>query len=98
MPYCASWRLLGRGDRVLDHGQLDGIHEHQDDARGETLSELDKFAIHGLCDKRDEWWARRSNDADLEMRFRIEPRTATIGYGKTAEGAQKLTVRPVRQD
>ena len=84
MPYCASWRLVGRGDRVLDHGRLDGIHERDADARAEILAELNKFAIHGQCDENDEWWARRSNGADIEIRFRVEPRTAPPACDKGA--------------
>jgi hypothetical protein len=73
-----------------NRGQLDGIHEHLGDARAEILAELVKFAIHGLCEGRCEWWARRSNEADMEMRFRVEPRTATTGYGRVAEGPERL--------
>ena len=78
MPYRASWRLVGKEDHTLDRGKLDGIHEHRAEALAEILAQLNQFALHGHHEERDEWWARRSeDDADLEVRFRVEPMVAT---------------------
>jgi hypothetical protein len=52
---------------------LDGVHEHIADVRGEILAELGKFAVHGHCEESEEWWARRSKEADMVIRFRVEP-------------------------
>ena len=77
MPYCASWRLVGAGGRVVDRGELDGIHEQHAEAVAEILLQLQNFAVRGRDEQRDEWWGKRSSSADMEMRFRVELRTAT---------------------
>ena len=76
MPYRATWRLIGAGQRVLSRGDLDGVHNHQGDAVTEILSQLQSFAVSGRDEPRNEWWARRTPEADIEMRFRVEERSA----------------------
>ena len=78
---CHTVRLGARRkeDQLLDRGKLDGVHEHHAEALAEILAQLNQFALHGHHADRDEWWARRSNDADLEVRFRVEPMVATTG-------------------
>jgi hypothetical protein len=76
MPYRATWRLVGAGQRVLSRGDLDGVHDRQGDAVAEILSQLHSFAVQGRDEQRNEWWARRTADADIEMRFRVEERGA----------------------
>ena len=77
MPYRATWRLVGAGQRVLSRGDLDGVHERQEHAVAEILSQLQSFAVHGRDEQRNEWWGRRTTEADIEMRFRVEERGAT---------------------
>jgi hypothetical protein len=71
---CACWRLLGVGARLLDKGELDGLREREHDAQAEMLVQLSGFALHGRDEQRSEWWAKRTAAADMEMRFRVEPR------------------------
>jgi hypothetical protein len=77
MPYRATWRLVGAGQRVLSRGDLDGVHEGHGEAVSEILSQLQSFAVVGRDEQRNEWWGRRAADADIEMRFRVEERAAT---------------------
>ena len=77
MPFGVSWRLIGVDEKVLDRGELDGVHQERSAAVAEILLQLQSFAIHERDDQRDEWWAKRGPDASLEMRFRVETRTAT---------------------
>jgi hypothetical protein len=77
MPYRSCWRLIGTGGRVLQRGELDGLHDDEYGAIQEILSQLTNFAIHGRNEERNEWWAKRTPEADMEMRFRVEPRIAT---------------------
>jgi hypothetical protein len=74
MPYRSCWRLIGTGERLLDKGELDGLHENEHGAVAEILVLLPTFAVHGWNEQRNEWWAKRTVDADIEMRFRVEPR------------------------
>ena len=77
MPYCVCWRLVGLDERLLDKGELDGMHDHEAAAVEEILMQLPNFAVHGCNAERKEWWAKRTDKADIEMRFRVEPRSAT---------------------
>ena len=38
---------------------------------------LPNFAVHGWNEDRKEWWAKRADEADIEMRFKVEPRSTT---------------------
>ena len=76
MPYRATWWLTGAGQRVLSRGELDGVHNDQGDAVAEILTQLQSFAVSGRDEARNEWWARRTAEADIEMRFRVEERSA----------------------
>ena len=78
MPYRACWRLLGAGERVLDRGMLDGVHERHADAVAEILLQIQNFPEYGRCEQHDEWWAKRSSGANIEMRLRVEETTATM--------------------
>jgi hypothetical protein len=68
----------GRWLTLLDKGELDGVHDHEEKAKAEILTQLSGFAVHGWNEKRSEWWAKRTAEADIEMRFRVEPRIATM--------------------
>ena len=78
MPYRACWRLIGAGERVLDRGMLDGVHERHTDAVAEILLQIQNFPEYGRCEQRDEWWAKRSSGANIEMRLRVEETAATM--------------------
>jgi hypothetical protein len=78
MPYRGCWRLVGIGERLLDKGELDGLHEHEAGAVEEILMHLPNFAVHGWNAEQKEWWARKTDQADIEMRFRVELRVTTI--------------------
>ncbi len=77
MPYCAAWRLIGVDQKVLSRGELDGVHASRGEAAAEILLQLQNFDVHARDEKAGEWWARRTAQADLEMRFRIKTRIAT---------------------
>ena len=74
MPYRATWRLLGVAGKPLSRGELDGVHQSREEAAAEILLQLQNFAVHGRDEQRDEWWAKRTAEATLVMRFRIETR------------------------
>jgi hypothetical protein len=61
----------------LDKGELDGSHDHEGEAKAEILRQLAGFPVHGWNEERNEWWAKRTAAADIQMRFRVEPRIAT---------------------
>jgi hypothetical protein len=77
MPFRVCWRLVGVGERLLSKGELDGVHDEHSEAKAEILRQLAGFAVHGLNEGRNEWWAKRTPEADIEMRFRVEPRIVT---------------------
>jgi len=77
MPYRGCWRLVGLDERLLDKGELDGWHDHEAGAVEEILMHLPNFAVHGWNAERKFWWAKRTAHADIEMRFRVEPRSTT---------------------
>lgn len=68
MSYRIIWRLVGHADRLLDSGDLDEFGERASalDAIGTLLS---GFPITGRNEEAGYWWARRSPDADLEVRI-----------------------------
>jgi hypothetical protein len=64
MSYRVHWRLLGRGNRLLDSGELDGGFADRQAALLAIGAFLQQFA---QCSRGQDgsWWARRSPDADL---------------------------------
>ena len=68
MGYRVIWRLVGRADRVLDSGDLDEFVE-QASALDAIERLLSGFPLTGRNEDAGYWWARRSPDADLEVRL-----------------------------
>jgi len=70
------WRLLGRENRLLDSGEIDGGFEDRHAALlaiGAFLQQFAQWDRH----KDGSWWARRSPDADLWVQVSmIEQATA----------------------
>ena len=64
MSYRVHWRLLGREDRLLDSGELDGGFADRHAALLAISTFLQQFAQSGRGQD-GSWWARRSPDADL---------------------------------
>jgi hypothetical protein len=72
MVYRVAWRLVGRAERLLDSGCFDDDYEDRAAAVAAIMTHLHSFAFAGRSEAGDFWWARRSADADLEMRIWIE--------------------------
>jgi hypothetical protein len=75
MPYWVRWTLLGQAERRLDGGSLDGVHQTYGEAAAEVSSFLRSYADAWRSDDGTHWRARRSPDADLEVRVWIEDLT-----------------------
>ena len=69
MGHRLEWRLLGRDDRLLDAGEIEDNFADPRDALTALTTLLITFPVWGRVEASDYWWARRSSDADLEMRF-----------------------------
>ncbi len=72
MPYRVRWALLGRAERRLDGGFLDGVHETYGDAAAEVSDFLRGYADARRSENGTHWRALRSCDADLEVRIWVE--------------------------
>ncbi len=75
MPYKVLWTLLGQAERRLDGGVLDDVHYTYRDAAAEVSAFLYSYADVWRSDDGTYWRARRSADADLEVRVWIEDLT-----------------------
>ena len=53
MPYCVCWRLVGLDQRLLDKGELDGMHDYEAAAVEEIFMQLPNFAVHGCNAERE---------------------------------------------
>jgi hypothetical protein len=71
MGYRLEWRLCGRGSALLDSGEMDRDFVDRRSALEGLKDLLLTFPIWGRVEADDYWWARRSSDADLEMRFTV---------------------------
>jgi hypothetical protein len=78
MGYRLEWRLLGRGNRLLDAGEIDGDFADRRSARAALKGLLLAFPEWGRVEAEDYWWARRSADADLEIRFALRTPTPAL--------------------
>ena len=72
MAYCVQWRLVGLSERLLDSGRLDEDFEDYGAAVAAIDSFLRAYAEVGRQHDGRYWWARRSPDADNEMRIWVE--------------------------
>ena len=71
MGHRLEWRLLGRENRLLDTGEIEGDFVDRRTALVALNGLLFTFPVWGRVEAEDYWWARRSSDADLEMRFSV---------------------------
>jgi hypothetical protein len=71
MAYRLKWRSVGRGNRLLDSGEIDpGFPDHE--AALQALNELvNRFPSWGRNDD-DSWWIQRSSDSDLTVLIHLE--------------------------
>jgi hypothetical protein len=72
MSYRVQWHLVGPSDRILDSGHMDGDHDNEEGAIAEIGSLLSTFNRAGRNDDAGYWWARRSADAELEIRMLVD--------------------------
>lgn len=72
MAYRVMWALLGQSGRWLDGGSLDGIHDTCGEAAAEVSAFISGYAEASRSEDGTHWIARRSADADLEVRVWIE--------------------------
>ena len=72
MGYRLEWRLVERGNRLLDSGEIDnGFADHQT-ALQALDSLLRRFPVSGRNDEDDGWWLQRSADSDLKVLLSLE--------------------------
>ena len=67
MGYRLEWRLLGREDRLLDSGEIDGGFQDRQATVQALSAFLAQFPVWGRTAGDGGWWARRSADADLKV-------------------------------
>src|SRR5215207_8437577 len=79
MTYCLEWRLVGRANRPLDNGEIDGEFSDRPSALQALHAFLATFALRGRSEAGGYWWGRRSADADLEVRVVLR-RTVDAGH------------------
>ena len=72
MPHRVRWTLLGQEERRLDGSYLDGVYLTYSEAAAEASSFPRGYANVWCSEDGTHWRARRSPDADLEVRVWIE--------------------------
>jgi hypothetical protein len=72
MAYRVVWRLIGRDDRLLDGGSIDEIYESYGAAAAAVSGLVSIYPEVVRSEDGTHWRARRSRDADLEVRVWIE--------------------------
>jgi hypothetical protein len=72
MTYRVVWRLIGRDERLLDGGGIDEIYSSYAAAAAAVSELLSAYPDAVRCESGTHWRARRSLDADLEVRIWIE--------------------------
>ena len=75
MGYRLEWRLLGREDRLLDSGEIDGGFQDRQAAVQALSAFLAQFPVWGRTTGDGGWWARRSADADLKVLVTLHDET-----------------------
>ena len=71
MGYRLEWRLLGRESQLLDLGDLDGVFPNEQCAYEALAAFLSNYALWVREPEDNSWSARRSSDADLQVRIRL---------------------------
>jgi len=74
MTYSVQWQLVGLSERLLDSGCLDDSFDEYSAAITALDGFLRTYSEVGRDRERGYWWARRSADADLELRLWIDPK------------------------
>lgn len=72
MTYQVVWRLIGRDERLLDGGGIDEVYHSYAAAVAAVGELLSAYPDAVRCESGTCWRARRSPDADLEVRIWIE--------------------------
>jgi hypothetical protein len=72
MSYRLRWRLVGRGNRVLDSGEIDSGFPDWPSGVQALAAFLQQFAQWGRDTEEGTWWARRSPDADLLVQISLQ--------------------------
>src|SRR3954471_16174194 len=67
MGYRLGWRLVGRANRLLDSGEIDSGFRDRRSALEALGAFLHQLALWGRDSAHDNWWAKRSQDADLRV-------------------------------
>lgn len=71
MAYRIEWRLLGRAERLLDQGRVGDWHASYGQAAGAVSEFLRAYPEARRSEDGSHWCARRSPDADIELRVWI---------------------------
>jgi hypothetical protein len=71
MGYRLDWRLVGRDNRHLDGGEIDSGFRDRRSALAALGAFLHQFAFWSRDGEPDNWWAKRSEDADLQVFIRL---------------------------
>jgi hypothetical protein len=71
VTYHLEWRLVGRENRLLDQGEIDGDYADRASALQALNAFLLTFALSGRNDAAGHWWGRRSADADIEVQVSL---------------------------
>jgi hypothetical protein len=71
MNYRIVWHLVGQEGRFLDQGRLDDDYEDYGEAALAISQWLSGYAEASHSEDGSHWRARRSPDADLELRIWI---------------------------
>jgi hypothetical protein len=72
MTYRVVWRLIGRDERLLDGGPVDEVYVSYAAAAAAVSELLSAYPEAARSEAGTHWCARRSFDADLEIRVWIE--------------------------
>ena len=87
MNYRIVWHLIGQAERPLDSGCLDEDFGTYHDAAVALNQWLSGYAEIGRSGDGSHWKARRSTDADLELRIWIDTAFPLDEAAPSAEAA-----------
>ena len=99
MTHQLEWRLVGRENRLLNAGEIDGDLADRASALQALHAFLLAFALRGRNDAEDYWWGRRSADADIEvqvvLRHPVLPACCASVPAEPAEPVADREARPI---
>jgi hypothetical protein len=87
MAYCVQWHLVGLCERLLDSGRLDDDFADYGTAVAAIDAFLRPYAEVGRHAEGGYWWARRSTDADIEMRIWVNALDEPVPPGHAGDAA-----------